>query len=1105
MDLPLSAQLHSCGLWARASRISCATRIDSGPGQTARYSLSSRLVLDPSSGHGESAWSPIRQAQAKPITIFFVEHSEVCCSPGGGAKLALTIVEDPPPTSLRTAFRRTLLSASQGDRQAAEAVVPLVYSELRKLAEARISRLAPGQTLQATALVHEAYLRLVGDEDPGWDGPAHFFGAASQAMRQIVVEKCRSKKRKKRGGDVSRADVSIAQLSASGPHEEVLAIHEALQLLEKEDPRKGRVVTLRYFGGLNTRETAKGTGTVRANHRTRMAVFAGLVEEQAGLGRRLLDPGGDALGTSHHRAEDRRRQGGDTGRVPSGPSLESLPGFQVLGEIGRGAMGVVYEAEQLDPRRRVALKVLARSFTTSGDVQERFRREAQAGQLLDHPGVVAAYSFGEHQGLHYIVQELVPGGRTLADRVADLRRQPEVPEAYYRQVAETARQVAGALEAAHGLGIIHRDVKPANILITPDGNPKVTDFGIAKIEDALTLSLTGDVLGTPFYMSPEQVRARRGGVDARSDIFSLGATLYELLTLSRPFGGDAYQQVLKRILEVDPVPPHRLGSRVPRDLSIICLKALEKRPADRYASMAEFASDLERYLQGRPIVATPPGGMRIAARWMRRHPTASTSIGLVCGALVICSGLLVQTLEAKESARETATLAEARASQAALEREKAERARERVLQLSDHRRLDRLHSQAEELWPALPHQVPAYEDWLQRATRLVNRLPAHEAFLEELLRPRAPPGVSLNRQEEDWWIETLQGLVRRIHELQGTGYGTISDLQARLRSAQTLHQRSIVDHEELWNEAIAEIALNETYGGLEIAPQIGLVPIGKDRQSGLWEFWHVESGVRPRRDSRTGKLEISVESGIVLVLLPGGRFWMGAQKSDPGHRNYDPAVHDDDEPPHEIKLSPFFLAKYELRQSTWLRIMGTNPSRFVSFSDHLLRPVELMNWFECREALRRMNLRLPTEAQWEYAFRAGTTSPWPTGQSLSDLEGHGNLPDRTFAAQFWPTPPSLPWDDGHGVTAPVGSYPPSSFGLHDMLGNVQEWCQDWMGSYDLPARGEDGLRLASSKWGRSLRGGSYIDEKKTRSAARWYYEPHYRFDYVGVRPARAVD
>ena len=350
------------------------------------------------------------------------------------------------------------------------------------------------------------------------------------------------------------------------------------------------------------------------------------------------------------------------------PGFEEVDGFRVLREIGRGAMGVVYEAEQLDSGRRFALKVLARSFTSSGEVQERFRREVQAGQRLDHPGIVAVHSFGEQEGLHYIVQELVPGGRTLADQVADMRRQPEVPEVYYRQVAETVRQIAGALDAAHGLRIIHRDVKPANILVTPEGVPKVTDFGIAKVEDALTLSRTGDVFGTPFYMSPEQVRARRGGVDARTDIFSLGATLYELLTLSRPFEGDAYQQVLKRILEVDPVAPQRLASRIPRDLSTICLRALEKRPADRYSSMAEFASDLERYLQRERISATPPGPVRVAARWARRHPTASASIGLVGGALLVCSVLLAQTVAARDAAHQSALLADSSGELAIAER-----------------------------------------------------------------------------------------------------------------------------------------------------------------------------------------------------------------------------------------------------------------------------------------------------------------------------------------------------------------------------------------------------------------------------------------------------
>jgi serine/threonine protein kinase len=188
-------------------------------------------------------------------------------------------------------------------------------------------------------------------------------------------------------------------------------------------------------------------------------------------------------------------------------------------------MGTVYEAEQSKLQRRVALKVLSQSHSVSTDALERFRREAEAGGRLSHSGIIAVHDFGEVDGVQYIAQELISGARDLADVLNEARGMPQVPREFYREVAEVVAEVAEALEVAHQAGVIHRDIKPANILVTGEGNPKIADFGLAKVEDALSLSMTGDLLGTPFYMSPEQARAQKSGIDKRTDVFSLGATL----------------------------------------------------------------------------------------------------------------------------------------------------------------------------------------------------------------------------------------------------------------------------------------------------------------------------------------------------------------------------------------------------------------------------------------------------------------------------------------------------------------------------------------------------------------------------------------------------
>lgn len=312
---------------------------------------------------------------------------------------------------------------------------------------------------------------------------------------------------------------------------------------------------------------------------------------------------------------------------------EVIGDFRLIRELGQGGMGVVWEAEQQSIHRRVALKLLLTA--SAPKTLERFHQEAEAGGRLEHPAIVRVYAVGQMARAHYMVQELVGDGFTLADWLASLRRDVDVAPHHYQDVAELFLQVARALEFAHDEGIIHRDVKPSNILIAADGSPKLADFGLAKIVDNPELSRTGDLAGTPFYMSPEQAMGKRIGIDHRTDVFSLGATLYEALTLERAFTGDTSQQVLEKIITADPPDPRRLRSRVPRDLSVACKKALEKRRAHRYQTMGAFADDLERYLTHRPIVARPPGPATRAMKWARRHPVLAVSSVIVLMALIV--------------------------------------------------------------------------------------------------------------------------------------------------------------------------------------------------------------------------------------------------------------------------------------------------------------------------------------------------------------------------------------------------------------------------------------------------------------------------------------
>jgi len=316
---------------------------------------------------------------------------------------------------------------------------------------------------------------------------------------------------------------------------------------------------------------------------------------------------------------------------------DRLGDFEIVDEIGRGGFGIVYRAKQVSLDRPVALKVLFRHLIHTEDQVSRFEREARAAARLDHPNIVSVYAWGQSKDDFFIAQRLIGHGRTLADDLVDLAESGEPPKGYFRQVADRLAKVADGLQQAHDRGIVHRDVKPSNVLLDDAGNPCLGDFGLAKVEDGLELSRTGDFAGSPFYMSPEQADGRRGPVDHRSDIYSMGVTLYEALTLAHPFEGKTSHEVLRAILTEEPLRPSKIEPRVPRDLETICLHAMEKNPEQRYPSALELASDLRAFLDGEPISAVPVGTTRRVLRAMRRN--REPVVLSLFGAIVVIGGL----------------------------------------------------------------------------------------------------------------------------------------------------------------------------------------------------------------------------------------------------------------------------------------------------------------------------------------------------------------------------------------------------------------------------------------------------------------------------------
>jgi WD40 repeat protein/tetratricopeptide (TPR) repeat protein len=337
------------------------------------------------------------------------------------------------------------------------------------------------------------------------------------------------------------------------------------------------------------------------------------------------------------------------GHAPAPPAdWPIVAGYEVVGELGRGGMGVVYRARQEALDRVVALKMVLSGPHADPAELARFQAEAQAAANLRHPNIVAIYEVGEYQGRHFFSMDYVEG-QSLAELA---RRQPLSAV----QAAECLRTVAQAIQSAHDHGFLHRDLKPSNILIDAAGQPHVTDFGLAKrIESNSELTATGTVLGTPSYMPPEQALGRHDLISPTADIYALGATLYDVLTGRPPFRGATAVETLRQVIDAEPAPPRLLNPSVPRDLETICLKCLQKESGKRYTSATALADDLQRFLEGRPIQARPVGQAERLWRWARRNPVVASltaAVSVLIAAVAIGSSLVALDQRQRRTAAE---------------------------------------------------------------------------------------------------------------------------------------------------------------------------------------------------------------------------------------------------------------------------------------------------------------------------------------------------------------------------------------------------------------------------------------------------------------------
>ena len=821
--------------------------------------------------------------------------------------------------------------------------------------------------------------------------------------------------------------------------------------------------------------------------------------------------------------------------------------YRLLGEIGRGGEAIVYLADDPVLKRRVALKIFPRAVSMgSAGRPPAFRHEVEVLSRLRHPGICTVHDAGIEDGSAFIAMSYVEG-RTLADHSG--LGEPES--------ARIGEEAARVVAAAHAASVVHGDLKPANVVVTPEGPCVVLDFGVARLVDEAAQPGSNRLAGTLPYLAPEcLVRPP----DMRADVYGLGAILFEVIAGRPPHSAPTRAALLNLIQEEDPPLLRSVAPDASTDFEAVLAKALDRDPGRRYATMEDFAADLASLRRGDPTSARRWGPARRAVRWARSRPAAVALVGFAVLFLVVATAVTVaKNLELGRDL-ERAASEEGRANDAL---RTAHEHLVRFERLADARLLADLETRAATLVPPTPELVPALRAWLEEAESLERRLDDHRGALAKLrtrgvapasrpasavaarARPEGslvPPGLpsillaaeiaslrarhallvaapdhrsaerelrtaiqaleaslpSVDRwsyasDADAWHDETLAALIADLERFadDDPGRGTMADVRQRIEDARKVED-AVATNERAWLAACQSIADRSAcprYEGLAIRPQLGLVPLRRDRGSGLWEFLHVLSGAAPR-ESADGRLEPGPDSGIVLVLIPGGVTRLGAKRPGPADSregaHLDPLADLDESPPLEVAIDPFFLSKFEMTHQQWERVGGRGSIRRLRAGfERVHVPVSGMSWIEATRAVARAGLELPTEAQWEHGARAGTFTPWWTGSDPASLSG---------AAIFSSESPE-----------PIGGRKPNGFGLHDVAGNVSEWCRDTYAMSRSYAPGTGAYPPGNLDL-RVYRGGGFRDDAKgVRSSARARSVPTQSVGWNGIRPARRVD
>ncbi|MBK8979550.1 MAG: protein kinase [Planctomycetes bacterium] len=787
---------------------------------------------------------------------------------------------------------------------------------------------------------------------------------------------------------------------------------------------------------------------------------------------------------------------------PPSIDAEELPDaigpYRVLREIGRGGMGTVYLAERQEGLRQVcAIKVVRRELATP-EVLARFDLERRTLATMTHPFIARVFDGGETgRGEPYLVMEYVEG-----------RPINEVCERQRLTLHERVRliqQVCRGVHHAHLRGVVHRDLKPANVLVVRDGDdwtPRILDFGLAKAThrgaaDPLAVDEHHEILGTPEYMSPEQATGDNDLIDALADVYSIGVMLYEVVCGQLPFPRDTFRrdrlrEAFRMIREDDPPRPStrltaigtsraagadRAEVGLPRgalravrgELDWIVMRALAKEPARRYQSAIALAEDLGRFLADEPVLAAPPRSRYRLGKLIRRHRLTALVASAALVLALVASVLLVRAYRNAERMRGEAVAAAAMQRQLA-ERAEAAAATARSEQARAEQTAARLAGAHRDLLVVAVDVYQAFEAWAREPDH--NGSAAAVAEVEAVLRQ----------------------LDSRVHE------ATLAGPHAQV-TAQPLPEPPGWVHDR-WREFQASWQASFGTSQPEIDERADLVPIGRNPDSGLWEFLHLPSQMPPVAPEtlRVPAPPPGTDGGLVFVLIPSG-----------------PArtVRNED-----VELAPYWISKFELTMGQWQRLVGRSfDAPDTVGADH---PLAGITWLSGLLALRFLRMDLPTEAQWQHAARGGAADPWPGAAAEGGVRAVANVADASFrqlmdrmAAQGIALPDRTgdqpdDWNDGYECSAPAGSFAPNGFGLHDTAGNVFEWCLDVYtdGAPDDPEpRAGDGLRgrlqLADLDDRRIVRGGAFVNSAAQARLDTWSGEYPYLAGYTGLRPVIA--